>query len=1687
MNGKRRLGKAFKTFAAITALALLATLVRLPVASASSTPDTNWYTSAPGVTIYQIDTADELAGLAELVNAGNDFNGKTIELSGTIDLASYNWTPIGTSNTPFQGTFDGGAYVISGLTISETLVLSTSDTRRVGLFGVIGHEGTVQNVELTGVNINVAYTPQSIGPDVAFVGSVTGMNEGTVAEVTVTGTLSVTGGDVAVGGVVGSNGSNRSVNNYGGLINASSAAVSINAASNYQVLQVGGLVGISTKSGSQIVDSYSEGTISANGAGMNGSPSAGGLVGYADRSSISGSWSSATVTNIEGKDTSYAGGLVGSAIATIIDNSYATGNVYLSLRSNAVSSNVTAAGGLVGYLWYASALAKIVDSHSAGNVTVEAQAAYMLAAGGLVGYSRGGAAPALIERSYATGDASATWIGSGPVFTGGLAGYAWGTSIDQSYSTGNAYSRSDGATGNAGSGGLTGVLVGLSGTVTSSISNSYSTGKAQADSAGQERVGGLVGLASTNSNISSSYSTGVPHVVQGVTVKRGGSVGQNSGNAVAHTYYDTTASRQTDTLNGMPLNTGEMTEPNALQAAQSGSLSGLTGGVWTKRPHATTVEGRVVEVYYPELAVFAGSSASAEAQAASKASVTTAVYANLTHEGVTTYFGSIQGAIDAAADGDTVGIAPGVHTEQLTVTKNITLEGAGIDQTILVSPDSDKLMPSAWTNLKDQQVYAVVGVKTGSPGQVAIRNLTIDGRKQGYIAQHNGVADLYTFSGIAVRDTSATIDRVRIVDVRDTHSDYSGAPAPLPSDYVPQDQPSGANHNESILLEGAAGTGAHKVTVQDSEILRFHKTAILAWGPALEVDIRNNTIQGHGRTLYSTGNGIQVASSDRSSLGGGNGDRRGTSGIVQNNRITDIGLVIPEPGQVGSYLNLGLYGPSGILLWEAADGFVIEGNTITGPSVPAWHNSATSNDGGYSNDGIGLNYSKNVTVRNNVIAGFGTAILEGSSVTGSSLEVSDNTLSGNEIDIWASSGADSIKLGAGAETIAYGENTNGTDTIEGFGSGDRIRVIGFRSGSVNGQIGTPGNAIYVNDTGGTPIINGYADGAPVVDFTGGTVTSGDGTVVAARSVQVAVSGQVTTLYIDTENDADVPELELKLAGVYSPLNFKLNGGDIEYFDPFATVLFVTAADPSGSSNDGKTKLTVTPAVTDAAHKLVYFNFGGGVVIVPSVGQTLTDYSDLPANGLIAAANGDKIGVAEVDASGKLVKFGQVVALVTAEPSTNTPSTPSSGSSGGGTPLAEDEGFVVLVNGKKESAGQATTTESGGVKTTTIVVDTAKLLEKLRAAGEGAVVTIPVGVAANVIVAELDGQIIEKMTEASATLVIKTPKASYTVPAEQLGIGALSGRLGTGVKPDQVKMHISIADVPSSMAATVAAAAADGGFTLVLPPLDFKISASYGGRTVEVSKFGAFVERTVALPDGIDSDKITTGIVVERDGSFRHVPTKIAVIDGTYHAAINSLTNSVYAVVWHPVEFADVQGHWAKDAINDMGSRMVISGVSDTSFDPGADITRAEFAAMVVRGLGLKPDEGEQTFRDVAAESWYADIVRTAAAYGLVQGFKDGTFRPTDKITREEAMMIAAKAMRLTGLADKTGALDNDAVLSKFADGADAAVWAKEAIASTAKAELISGRNGGKLEPKANISRAEVAVLIQRLLQRSGLI
>ncbi|KQO10848.1 Ig-like domain-containing protein [Paenibacillus sp. Leaf72] len=430
------------------------------------------------------------------------------------------------------------------------------------------------------------------------------------------------------------------------------------------------------------------------------------------------------------------------------------------------------------------------------------------------------------------------------------------------------------------------------------------------------------------------------------------------------------------------------------------------------------------------------------------------------------------------------------------------------------------------------------------------------------------------------------------------------------------------------------------------------------------------------------------------------------------------------------------------------------------------------------------------------------------------------------------------------------------------------------------------------------------------------------------------------------------------------------------------------------------------------------------------------------------------------------------------------STPSTGTSVQTGTVAAGIGISVYVDGvKQEQTATVQTFTSNQLRYATVTLDNDKIIKKLESESNREV-TIPYTEAADSVNSLLNGQLLKVMTDKTATLEIQTASASYAFPASLIPVDAIAKELGAQNSLKDIIFSITIAKSAKSESDQVYAAASGQGMEIAASPLEFHISASYNGKQTAVSTFSGYVQMMIPMPEGADASRITTGVVLHSDGQLYHVPTNITKLNGKYYAVINSLTNSTYSVIWHPREMQDLAKHWSRDEVNDLASRMVVQGTSETAFSPDASITRAEFAAIIVRGLGLRPAalQGQSKFSDVQAGSWYAGYTETAAAYGLITGYADGTFGPLKTITREEAIAIIARAVAYTKLS-ASGSMDK---LSAFVDQNEISSWAKDAMAAAVELQIVTG-NSGQLHPQDDITRAEAAALIRRLLLQADLI
>ena len=146
-----------------------------------------------------------------------------------------------------------------------------------------------------------------------------------------------------------------------------------------------------------------------------------------------------------------------------------------------------------------------------------------------------------------------------------------------------------------------------------------------------------------------------------------------------------------------------------------------------------------------------------------------------------------------------------------------------------------------------------------------------------------------------------------------------------------------------------------------------------------------------------------------------------------------------------------------------------------------------------------------------------------------------------------------------------------------------------------------------------------------------------------------------------------------------------------------------------------------------------------------------------------------------------------------------------------------------------------------------------------------------------------------------------------------------------------------------------------------------------------------------------------------------------------------------------IRFTDILLSDQAAAIEQLAVREILTGKGNGRFDPDAGMTRAEFAAIVVRALGLTPVTSG-AFSDVAADKWYAPYIGTATSYGIIQGVSNGRFNPEGSVSRQEAAVMLARAASCCGM-DTT--LDTAAVrdiLAPFADYVTTAEWSRAGLA-----------------------------------------
>ncbi|MGI2295047.1 GLUG motif-containing protein [Paenibacillus sp. GXUN7292] len=223
------------------------------------------------------------------------------------------------------------------------------------------------------------------------------------------------------------------------------------------------------------------------------------------------------------------------------------------------------------------------------------------------------------------------------------------------------------------------------------------------------------------------------------------------------------------------------------------------------------------------------------------------------------------------------------------------------------------------------------------------------------------------------------------------------------------------------------------------------------------------------------------------------------------------------------------------------------------------------------------------------------------------------------------------------------------------------------------------------------------------------------------------------------------------------------------------------------------------------------------------------------------------------------------------------------------------------------------------------------------------------------------------------------------------------------------------------------------------------------------------EKTVVLAEG---DNVFEIVVKAENGTLK-----------TYSLTIHRVVDSEGTPTTPEAPgctFSDVTGHWAKSFICEAFERGIVNGYTETRFSPQSGITRVEFAAILLRTLGMTSSASSLSGHGFVDQdqipAWATSTVHIAVEKGLLQGYPDHSLRPLDNVSRAEMAAMIGRAMKWGNLLGNT----------TFHDDADIPHWAKGYIQEAVARGLLNGRGDNRFSPLESTTRAEAAVLLLRL-------
>lgn len=204
-----------------------------------------------------------------------------------------------------------------------------------------------------------------------------------------------------------------------------------------------------------------------------------------------------------------------------------------------------------------------------------------------------------------------------------------------------------------------------------------------------------------------------------------------------------------------------------------------------------------------------------------------------------------------------------------------------------------------------------------------------------------------------------------------------------------------------------------------------------------------------------------------------------------------------------------------------------------------------------------------------------------------------------------------------------------------------------------------------------------------------------------------------------------------------------------------------------------------------------------------------------------------------------------------------------------------------------------------------------------------------------------------------------------------------------------------------------------------------------------------------------------------------VPSEVDTTKGEVTARVNHFTTFALMAAKDFPRLTDIKGHWAEADILALISAKVVNGAGNNQYLPEGQVTRAQFAKMIVGAMGYTPTANPQLAFDDASSipDWAKGYVATAVEKGIITGLPGNRFGGEEFITREQMAVMIARALKLTSAGETT-----------FTDNGSISAWARPSVKAAVEKGIISGVGGNLFAPGDRATRAQAAKMLSVLLR-----